>query len=58
MSTPSQDLAKKILEKLIAENLVTPDDEKKLLPKLAEGKMRSEDWKLTIEKGAEKEAKQ
>lgn len=55
MSTPSQDLAKIIIEKLIAEKLLLAEDEKRLLPKLAEGKLRAEDWRLAVEKAADKE---
>lgn len=57
MSTPSHDLAKKILERLIAEKLVTDDDAKKLVTKLSDGKVRPEDWRLAIEKATEKQAK-
>lgn len=57
MSTPSQELAKKILARLTAEKLVTDDDAKKLATKMADGKLRPEDWKLAIEKAAEKGAK-
>ena len=56
MSTPSHDLAKKILERLTSEKLVTDDDAKKLAAKLADGKVRPEDWRLAIEKAIEKDA--
>ena len=55
MSSPSQNLAQIIIEKLIAENLILAEDEKRLLPKLAEGKLRTEDWRLAIEKATDKE---
>lgn len=58
MNTPSEDLAKRILEQLLAENLITLEDAGHLLPKLAEGKMRPEDWKLALEKAIEKEDRQ
>lgn len=57
MSTPSQELAKKIFLRLSAEKLVTDEDAKKLVSKMADGKLRSEDWRLAIEKAAEKGAK-
>lgn len=57
MSTPSQELAKKILARLTTEKLVTDDDAKKLTAKMADGKLRPEDWKLAIEKAAEMRAK-
>jgi hypothetical protein len=49
METPSEMLAKKILERLIKEKLLTEDSAKKLLPKFIEGKLHSEDWRLPIE---------
>ena len=49
MNTPSEQLAEKILERLIREKLLTKPESKKLQPKLAEGKLRSEDWKLAVE---------
>lgn len=57
MSTPSQELAKKILARLTVEKLVTDDDAKKLAVKMADGKLRPEDWRLAIEKAAENGAK-
>lgn len=57
MSTPSHELAKKILARLTAEKLFRDDDAKKLVAKMADGKLRPEDWRLAIEKAAEKEAK-
>lgn len=57
MSTPSMELAKNIFLRLVAEELVTDDDAKKLATKLADGKVRPEDWRLAIEKAAEKGAK-
>ncbi len=57
MSTPSQELWKKILARLTAESLLTDDDAKKLAAKMAEGKLRPEDWRLAIEKAAEKGAR-
>lgn len=57
MDTPSEQLASKILERLIKERLLTPDDRAKLLSKLAEGKLKSEDWHLAIELAQGKEKK-
>lgn len=57
MSTPSIELAKQIFLRLVAEQLVTDDDAKKLATKLADGKVRAEDWRLAIEKAADKGAK-
>jgi hypothetical protein len=49
MDTPSQVLSNNITHKLILEGLITPDAAKKIGPKLAEGKLRPEDWRLLIE---------
>lgn len=55
MSTPSHDLAKIIIEKLLAENLIVTADQTKLHSQLAEGKLRAEDWRLALEKASDKE---
>jgi hypothetical protein len=57
METPSQTLAAKITERLVREGLITDEAAKKILPKLAEGKLRAEDWRLPIELAEKKEAK-
>jgi hypothetical protein len=57
MDTPSQKLAAKIIDRLVSEKLIDAETGKKLLPKLAVGKLRAEDWRLPIEMGDEKEAK-
>lgn len=50
MDTPSEQLAGKIIERLIAEKLVSASDGKKMTAKLAAGKLRAEDWRLAIDK--------
>lgn len=57
MDTPSQVLATKITERLVREGLITADAAKKLQLKLADGKLRAEDWRLPIEMAEKKEAK-
>ena len=57
MDTPSQLLAAKIAERLVKEELLTAEAAKKLLPMLADGKLRAEDWRLPIELGVAKEGK-
>ena len=57
MDTPSQTLAARIIERLVAEKLLTEDAGKKILPKLADGKLRPEDWRLPIELIEKKEVK-
>ena len=49
MDTPSKQLAEKIMERLIADGLMMSDDRKRLLTKLADGKLKPEDWRLAIE---------
>jgi len=53
VKTPSQILAKKTLERLRAEKLLTAGEVKKLLPKFAEGKVSAEDWQLAVENSSE-----
>ncbi len=57
METPSQLLAEKIMERLIREGLLTAQAAKTMQPKLAEGKLRAEDWRLPIELAAKKKTK-
>jgi hypothetical protein len=42
-------LAAKIIARLVDEKLLTAKSGKKILPKLAEGKLRPEDWRLPLE---------
>ncbi len=55
MDTPSQKLAGKIVERLVPEKLLDADAAKKLLPKVAAGKLSAEDWRLPIETSGKKE---
>jgi hypothetical protein len=57
MQTPSQILARKTLERLRAEKLLTAGEVKKLLSKFAEGKVSAEDWQLAVENSSESETK-
>jgi len=57
MDSPSQQLASRILNRLIEEKLLASSDHKKLLSKLSEGKLRAEDWRLAIELVPAKENK-
>jgi hypothetical protein len=58
MDSPSRLLSEKIIAKLIQEKLLTEQEGKKMLPKLAEGKLKPEDWLLPFEVSEEKGAKQ
>jgi hypothetical protein len=55
--TPSQQLAARIVERLIAEKLLSPANGQKLLANLADGKLRPEDWRLPLELASDQEAK-
>jgi len=57
MESPSKKLADIIIARLVEEKLLLTDDGRRLLQKLAEGNARPEDWRLSIEKAAEKEMK-
>lgn len=48
--TASEQLAGKIIQRLIDEKLLSANDGKKLVPKMATGKVRPEDWRLAVEK--------
>lgn len=58
VETPSRTLAQQIIDRLVAEGLINTKDGVKLQLQLAEGKLRASDWRLAVELGAEKEAKQ
>jgi hypothetical protein len=49
VDSPSVKLAGTIVERLVAEHLLSPEDAKKIQPRLAEGKLRPQDWRLPIE---------
>lgn len=55
MDTPSSQLAEKIMQRLAEEKLFRPDDQKKLLERIADGSIKQEDWRLAIELSLGKE---
>jgi hypothetical protein len=55
MSTPSQDLAKKVVQKLVEGKLILADDMQPIIDNLSLGKLRQEDWRLAVEKGLDAE---
>jgi hypothetical protein len=57
MDIPSQALAAIIAKRLVSEGLLTAAAAEQLQAKLAEGKLRGEDWRLPIELAAKKETK-
>jgi len=57
MSSPSEELAKKIVSKLVIAKLILPEDEVPIATKLSEGQLKPEDWRLTIEKGIDAKGK-
>ncbi len=52
---PSEELARRIVERLVQEQLISDSAARDLQPKLETGKLRGEDWRLPIELGTEKE---
>jgi len=50
MSSPSEQLAVLVVERLVAEGLVTEGDAAKLTTRVVAGTMSAEDWRLAIEK--------
>lgn len=56
MTTLSEDLAQNILPILVERKLVLDSDVDRYATKLASGKMKTEDWRLLVEKGIDKAA--
>ncbi len=54
MKSPSQTLSGSIIDRLVSAKLLTSAEGKKLLPKLADGKLQTEDWRLAVELSTEK----
>lgn len=57
IDTPSKKLAKRIMDKFVAEGILSATDAEKMLDKLATGKLKTEDWQLPIELAGAKGAK-
>ena len=47
--TPSERLAHRIVERLVAEEVLTREEGDKLLPRLGPGTASGEDWRLALE---------
>ena len=52
MNTPTEKLAAVIAERLLNAKLLSRTEAKKILAKLAEGKMQPQDWRAAIETSA------
>jgi hypothetical protein len=52
MNSPSEKLAAAIAEKLVNEKLLSKAEAKKILGKLANGKLQASDWRTAIELSA------
>jgi len=50
MSEGAKIVAKAIMDRLLAEQLVDARDLARFLPRLADGELRPEDWRFAIEK--------
>ncbi len=57
MSTPDEEVAKRIVEQLQKHGLLSGSVLAKLEPNLVTGKLSAEDWKLTIELDGTEKAK-
>ncbi len=57
VETPSQALARQIVERLVREKLISAEAAEKLQPQLAAGKLRAEDWALPIELRSDEEVR-
>lgn len=55
--TPAQALARQIVARLVDMGLLTAAEAARLQPKLAEGKLKAEDWRLAIELSTEHEVR-
>ena len=54
MKSPSAQLAELIIDRLITEEIILPEDRTAALQRLTDGKFESADWKLAVEKSLEK----
>jgi len=52
MNSPSEKLAAIIAERLVRERLLSRQEARKIFAKLAEGKLRPEDWRALVELSA------
>jgi hypothetical protein len=57
MEKPSKTLATRIIARLAKEKLISADSGDKMLQKLADGKLRPEDWRLPLELAVEQKPK-
>jgi len=51
-ASPSQLLAERVVQRLIAERLLAPGDAARLQSRLIDGKLKAEDWRVAVEKAA------
>lgn len=54
MTTPSEQLAERALQRLVEQKLLLPDDVQRYFHAFAVGELRAEDWRLMIEKAIDK----
>lgn len=54
--TPADRLARRIVDQLVGRGLLTASDGEHLMPNLASGKLRREDWRLAVEKAQPRES--
>lgn len=56
-ASPSQVLAERVVQRLIAEGLLAPGDATRIQTRLVDGKLKPEDWRVAIEKAADAAAR-
>lgn len=49
MPTPSETLGEQIVARLIEEGLLSADQAEQILPKLVDGSLKQDDWRLAVE---------
>lgn len=54
---PAAQLAQRILDRLVAEKLLTARDARRMLTPLADGELGADDWRLPLEVSDEKNKK-
>lgn len=48
-NTPNMELGKVVVETLVSEGLIVPENKESILPRICGGKMTSSEWKSCVE---------
>jgi hypothetical protein len=57
MDSACRIIAERVVKSLVKEKLLSESEAKKLAPKLANGKVRAEEWRLAVESSIPRKAK-